>query len=109
MLALEDDWDGEGSPSYQEETWKRAVTFLLENALSLWNEKGIRIQAPAIHNGPEGSIDLYWETADRKLLINVLADAQEAATFYGYDSRQEVKGILQLSAQNRWLILWQME
>ena|SRR5579863_1747211 len=74
MLELEDDWDGEGSPAYSTETWRRAASFLLKNALSLWQDRGARIDAPALHNGPEGSIDIYWETADRKLLINVSAN-----------------------------------
>src|SRR5262249_55164350 len=29
MLDLEDDWDGEGSPAYQQEDWERAVRMLL--------------------------------------------------------------------------------
>ncbi|MBW4618835.1 MAG: hypothetical protein KME17_05690 [Cyanosarcina radialis HA8281-LM2] len=109
ILELQDDWDDEGSPGYSEQTWERAVTFLLENAVSLWQEKGFCVTAPAIHNGPEGSIDIYWETDNRKLLINVPADRNKLADFYGYDSLgREVKGMLKLSEPNEWLLLWQM-
>src|SRR5579862_643028 len=82
ILQLKEDWDGEGSPGYTEDTWNRATSFLLANALRLWEEKGIVINAPAVHNGPEGSIDLYWGTSERKLLINLPADSEEPATFY---------------------------
>jgi hypothetical protein len=110
MLDLRDNWDDEGSPAYTEKTWKRAMTFLLKNAVALWQEKQLLINAPAVHNGPEGSIDIYWETPSKKLLINVPSDDSEPVKFYGYDTRgNEVKGTLNLSETNQWLILWQME
>jgi hypothetical protein len=110
MLELEDDWDGEGNPGYSEATWSRAVRFLLRNALSLWQERGVSVSAPAIHNGPEGNIDIYWETSKRSRLINVPAKSDEPASFYGHDAQgKEVKGTLDLSDTNQWLMMWQME
>ena len=32
ILDLEEDWDGEGSPAYSKETWRRALQFILRNA-----------------------------------------------------------------------------
>ena len=110
ILQLKDNWDGEGSSGYTEDTWNQAAQFLFENALRLWNERGIAVSAPAIYNGPEGSIDIYWGALDRKLLINIPANSEEPATFYGQDSSDhEIKGNLRLSDKNEWLMMWQME
>lgn len=103
ILTLEENWDGEGSPGYSEETWKRAVDFLWDNALFLWREYGVKCGAPAIYGGPRGTIDLYWKTETRSLLINVPGKSgkegdggDERITFYGCDKQRniEVKGYL---------------
>jgi hypothetical protein len=110
MLDLQDDWDDEGSPAYSESTWRRAVTFLLKNALALWQEQQVLITKPAIHNGPEGSIDIHWGSDNRKLLINIPTNTDEPTNFYGYDlTGIEIRGTLNLSDSNKWLLLWQME
>jgi hypothetical protein len=97
MLSLKDDWDDEGSPGYAEETWERTGRFLLSNALALWQD-GILIDAPAVHNGPQGSIDIYWDSPKRTLLINVPAATGENGTFYGRDAQgSEIRGCLDFS------------
>lgn len=60
---------------------------------------------PTIYNGPEGSIDILWETADHRLLINVPKDTGKPASYYGYNSCGELKGTFETSDINRWLML----
>src|SRR6266705_3395688 len=62
ILDLPDNWDDEGSPRYAPETWERAAKFVLKNAVDLWRSERMRVEAPIIHNGPAGSIDIHWKT-----------------------------------------------
>jgi hypothetical protein len=108
MLALPEDWDAEGSPAYQEETWQRAVDFLVRIAVEFWGAYGIVPAAPRIRKGPLGSIDLHWLTPKRELLINVPVEAGTPFDFYG-DDRQgdhQVKGALNPAEENHWLMRW---
>ena len=113
-MQLQDDWDEEGSPGYSESTWNRAVKFLLENAVHLWPRYRVWVEAPRILPGPYGSIDLYWRTPKRELLINIPANAEEPASYYG-DDREEgtenaIRGKkLDTSADSEWIFLWLMK
>jgi hypothetical protein len=107
ILSLEDNWDGEGSPRYNERTWGRAVGFLKRNAISLWNNRSIWIDPPRISPGPNGSIDLHWKTAVRELLINIPADLNQLAGFYGDDrANNTVEGKIDTTGQNEWILMW---
>jgi len=83
ILDFEDDWDGEGSPGYSEDTFNRAVSFLTTYAEGVWESCGIPLPIPRIGPGPDGSIDLHWKLPSRELLVNIPADANEVPTFYG--------------------------
>ena len=113
MLELEDDWDGEGSPGYAETTWRRAVGFLLTNALALYEDHGVAIPAPKVGKGPYGSIDLHWRMPGRHLLMNIPVEAGERGDFYGNDGArhqrfggQEVKGSFDPDEEHVWLMMW---
>ncbi len=113
LLDLKDDWDGEGSRGYAASTLERATEFLLTNVLSLWKSQRAYVPAPVIGPGPDGSIDINWQFTARKLLVNVPADADKPATFYGSDrvsrdklARNVIEGCLDTSVQNQWLLMW---
>jgi hypothetical protein len=81
LLALKEDWDGEGSPAYQERTIEAATTFLYElvaKSETLEATKKVRI-LPA----SEGSIDLHWKTELFELLVNFRPDG--SVSYYGDD------------------------
>ena len=108
MLDLPDDWDGEGSPGYREDTWLHAVGFLVDNALGLLEEHGETIPMPKVRKGPMGSIDLHWRESDRELLVNIPAQEGAAADYYGDDRAggHTVKGTLDPAEDNMWLLMW---
>jgi hypothetical protein len=114
ILELTEDWDDEKSPGYSESTWNRAVKFLSKNALYLWRRHKIYLEAPRILPGPDGSIDLHWRMPKRELLVNIPANAEEPASYYG-DDREEgtenaIRGkSLDTSAHNEWIFLWLMK
>ncbi len=79
LFSLEADWDGEGSPIFDEITVKAASDFVYElcsqgNGESLAREVEI---LPA----SGGSVDLHWQTPFFELLIVFNADG--SSSFYG--------------------------
>ena len=80
LLALEENWDGEGSPAYQERTLEAAADFLYALV-----EKSETLEATKVRILPasEGSIDLHWKTELFELLVNFRPDG--AVSYYGDD------------------------
>ncbi len=107
ILELKDDWDEDGSARYTEAVWDRAVQFLLKYANSILETQHVRIDAPQILPGPNGSIDLHWKNSDYELLINIPADPSKPAGFYGDDyESSSIKGTFDPSKYNYGLLLW---
>jgi len=107
ILDLGGEWDSEGSVGYSESTWKRATEFLKKSAFALRVHHSREVQAPRILHGPEGGIDLHWKTDSHELLINIPADPREPADFYGDSGPSNtIKGKLETSAQNEWILMW---
>jgi|GEM_PF-3483912 len=107
ILALEDNWDEEGSIGYKKSTWDRATAFIRDTAISYWRVIGSWAVPPRILPGPEGSIDIHWKTANRELLINIPSDEKVPAGYYGSGGPQDtVKGKLDTSSQNLWVLTW---
>ncbi|MES2460653.1 MAG: hypothetical protein V4671_08710 [Armatimonadota bacterium] len=108
ILKLEDDWDGEGSPPYKRGTWERSCKFLLANATEIVASGYGIVLTPQINNGPEGSIDLYWDNAGSTLLINFPEDPKATVTYYGSGTQgANVQGTLDISVSNDWLLMRQ--
>lgn len=107
ILSLKHDWDSEGSPPFAEETWLRATQFVEKHAEFILLEHGIVIETPSILPGPDGSIDIHWETEDLELLVNFPADHGQPSSFYGDDRGAVViRGTLDTETLNRGLLLW---
>jgi hypothetical protein len=107
ILNLPDDWDDEGSPRIQETTWKRATDYLRRHAELVHFRYGSRVPIPRILPGPAGSVDLHWKTGSRELLVNVPANADEPAAFYGDGfGTNSIKGQLKTEADDPGLFTW---
>jgi hypothetical protein len=108
ILHLPDNWDDEGSPPYERETWERAAKFALRVSAALWRKEQVLTDPPAIHNGPKASIDIHWKNPKAELLINVPAAFDRPATYYGLNKETgfDIKGNLDTSASNEWLLMW---
>jgi hypothetical protein len=106
-MRADADWDGEGGQGYDEETWNRAAAFVRNYARRLWPGHGVPVPAPEILPGPAGSIDLHWEEKDFELLVNIPANSQERAEFYGDDYGSIfIKGAINPAVFNKGLIEW---
>jgi hypothetical protein len=108
ILDLGDDWDGEGSPAFSEDTWRRAEAFLLGGALRAWDQSGVTTPTPALLPGPEGSISFCWQLPERYLLVTIPAQLQAPIRFYGDNGAgaSSIRGDIQGSADNAWLFVW---
>ncbi len=81
ILALGEDWDGEGSPAFAKQTLDVIRDFLFE----LVAESKLNVVKQAwIVPFSRGSIDLQWQTEHFDLLINFCADGN--VTYYGKDT-----------------------
>jgi hypothetical protein len=107
ILALQDNWDEEGSIGYTESTWTRATDFVSNLAVGYWNTHHSRFIPPRILPGPEGSIDIHWKAAGREVLINIPANDAIPAGYYGSgDAKESIKGKLDTSKSNLWILTW---
>ena len=107
ILDLADDWDEEGSLAYKEATWNRAAELVEKTAVAFHSRFGVWVDPPRLLPGPEGSIDIHWKAAERELLINIPEADEEPADYYGCGSLQDaIKGKLDTSLPNEWILLW---
>jgi hypothetical protein len=110
ILKLPQDWDEEGSPSYAEHTWKRAVGFLWNQAKWFWERHHLVIDPPRISPGPDGSIDIHWKTVTAELLVNVPTSKASALSFYGDTTTgSHIQGSIKDTDYKQALWLWLKE
>ena len=109
MLKLEDDWDGEGSPAISKDTFDLAADFLESHSRYLWEHSCLCLPVPRISPGPNGSIDLHWKRETWELLVNIPADTNETAVFYGDNyGVQKINGSIDPKKGNFGITTWLM-
>lgn len=81
ILALDDDWDDNGSKSYSIDTWSAAVRFIHKFATTIFNDFNKKIVPPKIYHGPNQSIDILIENEKYSLLINLPHNSTKAIYF----------------------------
>jgi hypothetical protein len=100
--------DGEEG-GYSSETLDRAVALLKMHIEWVWLSRGTKAPIPTIGPGPDGSVDLYWKQPSWKLLVNIPADKNALATFYGDNyGRQKSKGSLDPNELSIAIVAWLM-
>jgi hypothetical protein len=107
ISALDDDWDGEGSPAYSPQTVNRARIFLAAYVRTLWVSRGVEPTMPRIAPGPDGTIDIHWKQPTWELLVNIPAHEREMAAFYGDNyGAQKIRGSFDLGKFNLGIAEW---
>jgi hypothetical protein len=93
ILDLPERFDGENSPRYDPQTWDRAIEFV-RGVAATGKALGARyLPSPEVLPGPEGSIDIHWQTATFEMLVNVPANPEDPVAFYGDDyGKSKLKG-----------------
>ncbi len=109
ILELKDDWDGEGAAAYSKDTLERAVAFLSKHVQGLWDSFNVCAPIPVIGPGPDGSIDLSWKQKAWELLVNIPADRNAMAVFYGDNyGTQKIRGSIDPRNFNLGIATWLM-
>jgi len=111
ILDLPEDWDGEGSPSFEEVTWWWAAWFITRMSRTFWNETKTILPTPSIYEGPEGSIDIVWRNDKRRLLINIEAPPSNRLTYSGLDTDDPdlvFNGNEFVTRMGDWIVRWLM-
>jgi hypothetical protein len=107
ILELEDDWDGQGSPRYSQATLDLAATFVNSHVRLLWDSYGLQSPTPTFGPGPDGSIDIHWKQPSWELLVNIPADANQMAAFYGDNyGAQKIRGSFDPKVLNLGIAQW---
>lgn len=107
ILALGENWDGEGSAGYSKETWSRAVNFLKLQWIEFLSEEGRPMPIPAILPDSNGSIDLWWDTDEFELLISFPASELLPASLYGHKHQQgKIEYAFDSTKADRRLVRW---
>lgn len=109
LLDLEKDWDDEGGLPIKFETWKRAISFVVDYAIWLYNaQQHFVIEPPQINSGPGTSIDLLWRNDKYRLLVNISEDSEKPIEYYGDNNLGEnsIKGKLKPGFVQEFFALW---
>lgn len=111
LLELPDDWDGNGTPGYSEQTWTRAAEVLIAFAALLAANNGVIVEDGEILPSANGGLDIDARSGDRQLLFSVSSDPLREVRFYGDDGRRgkQVKATRDPSTIPNWLLVWMTE
>jgi hypothetical protein len=71
ILNLKKGWDGEEAEPYKPEVLKNSIVFLCRYLMSFLENNRQKLYLPKIYHGPNGSIDLLWNSDNFSLLINI--------------------------------------
>jgi hypothetical protein len=98
MLDLADDWDGEGTPGYEEATWRRAVGIVVNSATAFVEVHPDEIPpVPTFMPGEDGSVDILWDTENRRLMMIVPPSDEGPPALHGFDrsdARREIRAMI---------------
>jgi hypothetical protein len=107
ILDLHEGWDDGAGVGYAFETWRRATNFVKAQAILARDWPGVRFSPPRINPADNGTIDVYWQLSDRRLLINIPAAAEAKATFYGETRTGEtIGGKVDLKESSPQFMIW---
>lgn len=111
LLELGEDWDGNGTLGFTEQTWGRAAGLLVRFASALAAKHGVIAEDIEILPGSNGGLDIDVRFGGRQLLFVVSSDPRREVRFYGDNGRggSQIKVTLDTSKVPDWLSTWLAE
>jgi len=108
IVELNDDWDSEGSPGYVQATLDITIEVLESIVEGILTSLRVSITTVDVQPGPDGSIDVEFVVGDRRLLLNVPGDSNDAVLYYGHgpDRRDPIEGEFVRTNHPRFLTEW---
>jgi hypothetical protein len=111
ILALEPEWNGPGSTTYQKTTFDRARVFLLRFLADL-EKVDLYICRPMLFPGRDGDIDLEWDWGEFNIIISIPPEDQTITGVFGENKTKGTEFLLDFderlpdTAEYRSLIIW---
>lgn len=91
ILAYEDDWDDEGAIATDVGTFEKAVNFVIQYSVFVYNNYAIILKEPYIDILRDGSVSVHWEAAkNTQLLIIFKKEENELAYFYAEQGDRKI-------------------
>ncbi|HMD68222.1 MAG TPA: hypothetical protein VKF42_05025 [Chitinivibrionales bacterium] len=84
-LSWQEDWDDEGAKPFKRETFERTKKLLMDCNRYVFKNFYYRIVAPEILPGLNGSLKVFWNMANFKLLMTIPEGADLPISYYGED------------------------
>ena len=107
ILELRDNWDGEGSKTYNVETLEKAKSFLISLIQDFWMLYNIELDLPMIFPGIDGDIDIEWKNKKFQLLISIPEKDENLMGLYGSDyAEDEIELDFDITKTNLRLLSW---
>ena len=107
ILELRDNWNGEGSKSYNAETLKKAKRFLISLIKDFWMLYNLELDIPMIFPGIAGDIDIEWKNKKFQLLISIPEKDEKLSGLYGSDyAEDEIELDFDITKTNLRLLSW---
>ncbi len=103
LLGFRGDPDDKNFVPISKDTLERAKRFFIPY-LALFSTVASTVK---IMPGPDGSVDIKWKNAKKELLLNVPADKNEPAQFYGDDyGKLSIKGTVEEDSLHPSVLAW---
>lgn len=108
IVALNDDWDGDGAIPISKLIYERAINSLISYMDYIYLNYDVIINIPEINPGRDGSIDLDWRCNECELLLRIINDDDFIIHYYGDvgKSNHKIEGIIYNSEVNDDLAHW---
>ncbi|NVM27405.1 MAG: hypothetical protein HWN65_01075 [Candidatus Helarchaeota archaeon] len=107
ILNLENDWDGENSIGYKEETLDRTINFIKNISKKFWIDFKFIMEIPDIFPGTKGDIDIDWKLDTFQLLLTIPQDPNKPTAFYGDDyGINKIKGTFDIKKLDSVIVPW---
>ena len=82
ILDLSDNWDDENALKVPDNVWLNAIRFLIQYSIEIDKNYNSIIKPPSIMPCSDGSIDLFWNVNNFRMLINFRNSEQNEAYYY---------------------------
>jgi hypothetical protein len=105
LLMIENDLEFEDFVPYTRSTLARATQFLRRMMIYAHSANVVGMGVPRIGPADRGSIDVFWETQDRTLLIN-FPSSETIANYFGRKPKSEISGRFDPSEPRPELLFW---
>lgn len=113
ILDYEDDWDDEGAVATDVNTFTKAIDFVVQYSVFIYNSYKAILKEPYIDILRDGTISVHWEASkNNQMLIIFKKDEGEIAYYYAQQGDRKIplkSAIIPGEQVDETLALWMMK